>query len=103
MDDSERDGLLQYIRQLEHTARRWRTIAMTAFVVLGIFVLAGVIGVGATSFFVTNRARQEAIIARDRAAIAESDAMAAREQAERLLAADRQKQAEAAKKGKGKS
>jgi Tfp pilus assembly protein PilX len=100
MDDSEREGLLQYIRQLEQTARRWRTIAMTALVVLVLFVLAGVIGVGATSFFVATRARQAEMIAREQELIARQAAEAALE-AERR-ANETQEQAEAAKKGKGK-
>jgi hypothetical protein len=99
MDDSERDGLLQSIRQLEQTARRWRSIAMTALVVLLLFVVAGVIGVGATSFLVVNRARQAEMMAREQAEFARVEAK--RAEAERL-AAEKLKKAEPAKKGKGK-
>jgi cell division protein FtsB len=97
MDESEREGLLQYIRQLEQTARRWRTIAMTALVVLALFVLAGVIGVGATSFFVATRARQAKMDAREQLEVARQEAEMARAQAERLEV-EQHKQAEAVKK-----
>jgi NaMN:DMB phosphoribosyltransferase len=98
MDDSEREGLLQYIRQLEHTARRWRTIATVALVVLALFMLAGVIGVGTASFFVAKRARQAEMIAREQEMMARQAAEAAL-LAERL-AAEQHKQADTVKKSK---
>jgi hypothetical protein len=101
MDDSEREGLLQYIRELEKNARRWRTIATVALGVLVVFLLAAVVGGGTMSVFMRTRARQAERIARDQALVAEKEAQAALARAERL-AAEQQKHAEATKKSKGK-
>jgi hypothetical protein len=101
MDDSEREGLLQYIRELEQTARRWRTIATVALGVLVVLFLAAIVGGGTMSISIGRRARQAEMIARDQEMMARQQAEAALVQAERL-AAEQQKQAEAAKKSKGK-
>jgi hypothetical protein len=101
MDDPEREGMLQYIRELERSARRWRAIATIALAVLAVFFLAVVIGGGTIGALTATRARQAEMIAREQAEVARQEAEAARAHAERV-AAEQHKQSEEAKKGKGK-
>ncbi len=65
MDDEERKGLLQYIRELERTARRWKTIAALALAVLALFLLVFATGLGTVGLLITTRVREERARAMD--------------------------------------
>jgi hypothetical protein len=59
MDDEERNGLLQYIRELERTTRRWKAITALALAVLALFLLVFAIGLGTAGLQITTRVREE--------------------------------------------
>src|SRR5215471_16648917 len=77
MDEPEREYLLQQVRQVERSNRRWKLLAITLAGALATFLIAG----GMTSFMLGMRLRQN-MMQMEQTRAAEADA---RMQAERAL------------------